>query len=212
MITKTARRVRDSKGQLRDYAKEYTYHGTPEQITNRSRRNQARRILGLKRGDPREVDHRYPLSKGGSNNIKNLRAVRRKTNRQKFTKSANMAITETGMELLRLHSDFSKEAGIASALGHLLNKTPKQIGKAGSLAKSYAQRAESARASGKLLEAKRLDSMAKKFSDIHKNKGALPTPSKPNIWVNRNVPTGGQLGGDPFSRAVGATEGRNVFR
>ncbi len=50
----------------RDYKKEYReYQGKPEQIHNRSLRNQARREMGLKVGDPREVDHKYPLSKGG---------------------------------------------------------------------------------------------------------------------------------------------------
>ena len=45
--------------------------------------NKARRILGLKPGDPREVDHIIPLSKGGTNAKSNLRAVSRKTNRKK---------------------------------------------------------------------------------------------------------------------------------
>jgi 5-methylcytosine-specific restriction endonuclease McrA len=71
----------------RDYAKEYReYQGKPEQIKNRSKRNQARRKLGLKVGDPREVDHKTPLSKGGSNRKDNLRAVKRSTNRRKGAK------------------------------------------------------------------------------------------------------------------------------
>ena len=68
----------------RDYAKEYRdYHGKPEQIAKRSSRNQARRAMGLAKGDPREVDHKVPLSKGGSNAKSNLRAVSRSTNRKK---------------------------------------------------------------------------------------------------------------------------------
>lgn len=52
----------------RDYKKEYkNYHSKPEQIKNRAKRNKARREMGLKGGDPREVDHIKPLSKGGSN-------------------------------------------------------------------------------------------------------------------------------------------------
>jgi hypothetical protein len=52
----------------RDYKKEYReYHGKPEQITARSQRNQARAKLGLAVGDPRECDHKNPMSKGGSN-------------------------------------------------------------------------------------------------------------------------------------------------
>ena len=68
----------------RDYAKEYRdYHGTPKQKRNRAKRNKARRELGLKVGDPREVDHRRPLSRGGGNGRSNLRIVSRKTNRSK---------------------------------------------------------------------------------------------------------------------------------
>ena len=69
----------------RDYKKEYNeYHSRPEQVANRSLRNQARRKLGLKNGDSREVDHKNPLSKGGSNGKSNLRAVSRAENRRKF--------------------------------------------------------------------------------------------------------------------------------
>lgn len=68
----------------RDYAEEYRrYHGKPEQRAHRSQRNQARRTLGLKKGDGMEADHKVPLSKGGSNSTRNLRAVKRSTNRRK---------------------------------------------------------------------------------------------------------------------------------
>jgi 5-methylcytosine-specific restriction endonuclease McrA len=71
----------------RDYRKEYDeYQGTPEQIKNRSLRNAARRKMGLEVGDPREVDHKKPLSRGGSNNKNNLRVVLRSTNRRKGNK------------------------------------------------------------------------------------------------------------------------------
>lgn len=71
----------------RNYRKEYDeYHSKPEQRANRSKRNQARRKLGLKKGDKREVDHKKPLSKGGSNRRSNLRAVSRTTNRKKGSK------------------------------------------------------------------------------------------------------------------------------
>ncbi len=43
----------------------------------------ARRKKRLKVGDPREVDHKTPLSKGGGNGKDNLRVVSRKTNRTK---------------------------------------------------------------------------------------------------------------------------------
>jgi len=68
----------------RDYAKEYRdYQGKPEQIANRSERNQARREMGLKVGDPREVDHKTSIKNGGTNSPGNLRAVSRRTNRKK---------------------------------------------------------------------------------------------------------------------------------
>jgi 5-methylcytosine-specific restriction endonuclease McrA len=68
----------------RNYKKEYKeYHGKPKQRKNRSMRNQARRVAGLKKGDPREVDHKKPLSKGGTNGRKNLRVVSKKVNRKK---------------------------------------------------------------------------------------------------------------------------------
>lgn len=68
----------------RNYKKEYRdYHSKPKQRKNRSKRNQARRKMGLKKGDKREVDHKKPLSKGGGNNRSNLRVVSRKTNRIK---------------------------------------------------------------------------------------------------------------------------------
>jgi 5-methylcytosine-specific restriction endonuclease McrA len=72
----------------RDYAKEYReYHGKPEQIKNRAKRNGARRKAAkaglVRKGDGMEVDHRRPLSKGGSNHRSNLRIVTRKTNRTK---------------------------------------------------------------------------------------------------------------------------------
>mgnify|MGYP001814147834 CR=1 FL=1 len=72
---------------MRNYRKEYdTYHKKPEQRKNRSNRNKARRKLGLKKGDPREVDHKKPLSKGGGNGRSNLRAVSRAYNRSRKRK------------------------------------------------------------------------------------------------------------------------------
>lgn len=71
----------------RNYKKEYkNYHSKPIQKKRRAARNKARRIMGLKRGDKREVDHIKPLSKGGSNSKSNLRIVSRKTNRKKGNK------------------------------------------------------------------------------------------------------------------------------
>ena len=68
----------------RDYTNEYReYHGKPEQIEARAQRNQARAKLGLAVGDPRECDHKNPISNGGSNRKDNLRAVSLATNRRK---------------------------------------------------------------------------------------------------------------------------------
>lgn len=68
----------------RDYKKEYRdFHGKPEQRKKRSMRTMARRKLGLKVGDPREVDHKIPLYKGGGNSKNNLRVVSFKANRSR---------------------------------------------------------------------------------------------------------------------------------
>lgn len=73
----------------RDYRKEYdTYHAKPQQRKNRSTRNKARRKLGIPVGDPREVDHRVPLSIGGSNAKGNLKAISRTANRKKWKHSS----------------------------------------------------------------------------------------------------------------------------
>lgn len=72
----------------RNYKKEYKKYGaSATQRKQRGQRNKARALLGLKVGDPREVDHKVPLSKGGSNKKSNLRAVSRATNRKKGRKS-----------------------------------------------------------------------------------------------------------------------------
>ena len=68
----------------RNYRREYdTYHSKREQKKNRAKRNTARRRSGLKVGDPREVDHKKPLSRGGGNGKRNLRVVSRRANRRK---------------------------------------------------------------------------------------------------------------------------------
>jgi hypothetical protein len=68
----------------RDYKQEYRdYHGRPEQIKERAQRNAARAQMGLKVGDPQEVDHKRPISQGGTNSSRNLRAVSQTTSRHK---------------------------------------------------------------------------------------------------------------------------------
>lgn len=71
----------------RDYKKEYARdHSSPEKIKQRAARNKARKESILKPGDPREIDHKKPLSKGGSNHKNNLRVMSRKANRVKGCK------------------------------------------------------------------------------------------------------------------------------
>ena len=73
---------------VRDYKQEYRdYGGKSEQIKERAQRNAARAQMGLKVGDPREVDHIRPISEGGSNRRDNLRAVSQATNRRKGSSS-----------------------------------------------------------------------------------------------------------------------------
>lgn len=70
----------------RDYKKEYAeYHSKPEQKKNRAQRNAARREMeekGLvRKGDGKDVDHKKPIDKGGSNERSNLRVLSRSENR-----------------------------------------------------------------------------------------------------------------------------------
>lgn len=80
----------------RDYRAEYlAYQGKPEQIKARAQRNAARREMEKKgvvrKGDGKDVDHRTPIAKGGSNAPSNLRAVPASQNRSfPRTKNAGM--------------------------------------------------------------------------------------------------------------------------
>jgi len=71
----------------RDYKKEYARdHASAKAKKQRAMRNKARKESGLAKGDKREVDHKKPLSKGGSNAKSNRRIVSRATNRKKGAK------------------------------------------------------------------------------------------------------------------------------
>lgn len=77
----------------RNYKKEYAnYQGKPEQIKNRAKRNKARAEAmkdgRVKKGDGKDVDHKKPLSKGGSNHKSNTRVVSKSTNRS-FARNKN---------------------------------------------------------------------------------------------------------------------------
>lgn len=70
----------------RDYRKEYDqYHGTPDQIENRSSRNKARRKMANAHGAGsvagKEVDHKNGNPK--DNRKKNLQLMSRSENRKK---------------------------------------------------------------------------------------------------------------------------------
>lgn len=81
----------------RDYKKEYReYHGTEEQKKNRAQRNAARREMEDKgkvhKGDGKDVDHKKPIDRGGSNDDSNLRVVSKSANRGYKRDSRNRPI------------------------------------------------------------------------------------------------------------------------
>lgn len=77
----------------RPYKKEYEqYHSSEEQKENRAMRNKARRDAKRKgkvtKGDGKDVDHKKPISKGGSNASSNLRVTSKRNNRS-FPRQSN---------------------------------------------------------------------------------------------------------------------------
>ena len=71
---------------MRNYKQEYAnYDGTEAVKKKRAQRNKARRMLEAKgvvhKGDGKDVDHKKPLSKGGTTVIGNLRAKPAAANR-----------------------------------------------------------------------------------------------------------------------------------
>lgn len=73
-----------SPNYVRDYKQEYKNYGSkPEQKRNRAARNRAHRLLekALGREIKRDVDHKRPLAKGGSNSRSNLRVQSPSKNR-----------------------------------------------------------------------------------------------------------------------------------
>ena len=80
----------------RDYKREYeTYHGKPEQKANRAKRNKARAEMQeagrVSKGDGMDVDHKTPLSKGGSTSKANL-AVKSKHANRSFSRNPDRSI------------------------------------------------------------------------------------------------------------------------
>lgn len=74
------------KNGKRDYKTENRkYNSRPEQKKKRAKRNAARRALTkegrVSKGDGKDVGHKKPLSKGGSNGRKNLKVQSKRSNR-----------------------------------------------------------------------------------------------------------------------------------
>jgi len=63
------------------------YQGTREALDKRNNRNKARRQVGLKVWDAREVDHKD--SNANNNSRSNLRPLSRITNRRRWAMKAN---------------------------------------------------------------------------------------------------------------------------
>lgn len=78
--SKTAHRT---PGQIKRHGK--TYQARPDQVKKRAQRNAARAKLEdegkVKKGDGKDVGHKTPISKGGSNARSNLSVQSRKKNR-----------------------------------------------------------------------------------------------------------------------------------
>ena len=74
------------KNGKRDYKREVAlYTSKPEVVKKRTEQNAARREMEkagkVHKGDGKDVDHKKPLSKGGTNASSNLRAVSASENR-----------------------------------------------------------------------------------------------------------------------------------
>ena len=65
------------------------YWWSKKAIKKRVEQNKARKLSGLKKWDPREADHKKPLSKGWKTTKANVRIISRKTNRRLWAKIAN---------------------------------------------------------------------------------------------------------------------------
>jgi hypothetical protein len=78
---------------MRNYKQEYAnYDGTDAVKKKRAQRNKARRMLeatgAVKKGDGKDVDHKNPLSKGGTTVMSNLKAKPAAANRS-FKRNPN---------------------------------------------------------------------------------------------------------------------------
>ena len=81
---------------MRDYKSEYkNYDGTPAVKKKRAQRNKARRMLEregiVHKGDGKDVDHKTPLSKGGTTVRSNL-AVKSASSNRSYKRKADGSI------------------------------------------------------------------------------------------------------------------------
>jgi len=84
------------KNGKRDYKKEVErYTSKPEVKKKRAEQNAARREMEkagkVHKGDRKDVDHKTPLSKGGTNDGSNLRVVPRSNNRS-FSRNSDSSL------------------------------------------------------------------------------------------------------------------------
>lgn len=83
------------KNGKRDYSQQRQYNATPEATAKRVENNRARREAireGKARvGDGKDVDHKKPLSRGGSGSKSNLRVVPRGENRS-FSRNSDSSV------------------------------------------------------------------------------------------------------------------------
>lgn len=96
------------KNGKRDYKTEYEkYHSKPEQRKNRSERTVARNESNASgrthKGDGMDLDHKVPLSKGGSTKSSNTRVVSAGTNRS-FARNADSSIKSQTSKRERVRS------------------------------------------------------------------------------------------------------------
>ena len=81
----------------RDYSQQREYNASPEatakRVANNSARRQAMAEGKARVGDGKDVDHRTPLSKGGTNARSNLRVVPRSENRS-FARNSDSSVKQ----------------------------------------------------------------------------------------------------------------------
>lgn len=89
-------RIKIVNGQKkRDYSQQRVYNASPaataKRVANNAARRQAIEAGKARVGDGKDVDHRKPLSKGGTNASSNLRVVDASTNRS-FSRNSDSSL------------------------------------------------------------------------------------------------------------------------